>query len=96
MWGCMKKAVSKLCPKTSNELRAIVQQVWDEYPQKRIDSQVRSFFQRLQLVILEKGESIQTQIRKGLSLRYIVVNKYDNIIQISNIVAGLEHGIDYD
>lgn len=63
----MKKAVKKFQPKNVEELKTIIQKVWDDFPQQKINDLVSSFYQRLHLVIQEKGESIQSYIRKGLS-----------------------------
>lgn len=63
----MKKAVNSIKPKTVEDLKIIIQKVWDDFPQSKINDLVMSFYQRLHLIIQENGESIQTYIRQGLS-----------------------------
>ena len=52
--------------------------------------------QRLQLIIIENGESIQHHFRKGLSLQNITIPRLENVAEVANIIAGLEHGNDHD
>ena len=43
-WGCLKCAVSKLKPKTVQELKQVVEQIWSEFDQESINNLVLSFF----------------------------------------------------
>ena len=54
-------------PETAVELKQVIQKLWDDFPQSKINDLVNSFYQRLNLVIQENGESIQSYIRHGLS-----------------------------
>jgi len=67
LWGCMKKAVSIIKPVSIDDLRGVIKQVWDNYPMNSINNLVKSFLQRLQFVLFEKGHSIQNHLRRGIS-----------------------------
>ena len=58
MWGVMKQAVKKFKPTNVEELKIVIQKVWDDFPQEKINNLVISFYQRLHLIIQENGESI--------------------------------------
>ena len=60
-------------PKTVQELKQVVEQVWSEFDQESINNLVLSFFQRLILVLQNEGESIQPFLRKGLPNLSIVL-----------------------
>ena len=62
----MKKGVLLINPQSKGDLKAIIQEVWDSIEMEIINSLVQSFFQRLQLVMIENGNSIQNHLRKGL------------------------------
>ena len=85
----MKRVVSTINPKTIDELKRVIAEVWNGFPHSTINDLVLSFFQRLQLVIIEKGESIQNHIRKGMSQQDFAtppvpeeVNFIDDVISI--------------
>ena len=96
LWGSMKKAVAAIRPETPNELKNIVQQVWDNYSQEAIDSLVMSFYQRLQLVIAQAGNTIQPFLRKDLSSQNIIIQYPENIEHIPDVIGGLEFGPNFE
>lgn len=65
-WAVLKAAVYKLKPQNIDELEKIIIRVWNDYDQEKINNLVLSFYQRLQLIIENKGESIQPQLVRGL------------------------------
>ena len=70
----MKKAIALIKPNTKDELRKVIKQVWDNYSMDSINNLVKSFFQRLQFVIMEKGNSIQEHLKRGISVLNAPVN----------------------
>ena len=91
LWGCMKKAVSLINPQSKEDLKAIIQEVWDNIEIETINSLVQSFYQRLQLVMIENGNSIQNHLRKGLSNLNICLTEPPEDVEI---VDNLIHYVD--
>ena len=90
LWGAMKKAVNSIKPKTVEDLKIIIQKVWDDFPQSKINDLVMSFYQRLHLIIQENGESIQTYIRQGLSqIPFISMPIQKDIPILDDVISNL-------
>ena len=92
LWGSMKKAVSKIKPDTICELKQVVAQVWESWDQEKIDHLVLSFFQRLQLLLMKNGNTIQPYLRGELFLQNLIVVCPENVHFVDDIIAGLEYG----
>ena len=97
LWGCMKRAVSLINPKTTDELKRVIAELWNDFAQTTINDLVLSFFHRLQLVIIERGESIQRHIRKGMSQQEFVTPQapetasfIEGLISIISDESGIE------
>ena len=97
----MKHAVSKLKPQTKNELRNVIQNVWDEFSKERINSLVASFPQRIVLVLHHQGNSIQAYLENELSSKQIVpffpnqdVTLIDDLI--TDIVEAQEDEVNFE
>lgn len=93
-WGAMKEAVAKIAPKTIDELRRVIFDVWEHFDQNTIDNLVESFYQRLALVIQQNGECIQSWLRKGLSSLQITVPRFDDVDSTVDIISILEDPIE--
>ena len=92
----MKKMVQNYKPSNIKELKAVLQQVWEAISIETINSLVASFFNRLQLVIMNKGESIQPFLRNKLSLMSIATSRIpEDFEPINDLIAGLEMGLDF-
>ena len=89
LWGLMKRTVSHIQPQNLNELKCILQQVWDNIKQETINNLVKSFFQRLQLIIANNGESIQPYLRHDLSQNHLVVHPIGEVSEFDVIISGL-------
>ena len=89
LWGSMKRAVSQIQPQNVNDLRFVIQQVWDNIKQETSNKLVQSFLQRLQLIIANNGESIQPFLRSDLSQVQLVVHPFGEITELDEIVCGL-------
>ena len=88
LWGCIKKAVSLIGPKTIEDLKQVIYDVWNNFSQEKIDDLVLSFFSRLQYVILERGESIQHKLRKGMSAQsFVFPQPPESVIYINDIIT---------
>ena len=75
----------------------ILLQVWDGITVDSINKLVSSFFQRLQLVILVKGECIQEYLRNNLCLSNSVLSPFNCSSELPiSLIAGLEQGKDYE
>ena len=86
----MKKAIALIKPNTKDELRKVIKQVWDNYSMDSINNLVKSFFQRLQFVIMEKGNSIQEHLRRGISVLNAPVNiDHANLFFIHDVITNL-------
>lgn len=81
LWGCMKKAITLIKPKATAELKEVIKNVWDGFSQTKINDLVLSFFHRLRLVIMKKGESIQQHLRKGMSQQELVTSQPPETVQ---------------
>lgn len=91
LWGAMKKAVSQIKPKTVEDLKVVIQKVWDDFPQENINNLVESFYQRLHLIIGEKGESIQSYIRKGLNeMCFVSLPNFNNFDLLDDVISILQ------
>lgn len=91
LWGAMKKAVSQIKPKTVEDLKVVIQKVWDDFPQENINNLVESFYQRLHLIIGEKGESIQSYIRKGLNeMCFVSLPNFNNFDLLDDVIFILQ------
>ena len=87
LWGCMKKAVSLINPQSKGDLKAIIQEVWDNIEMETINSLIQSFYQRLQLVMIENGNSIQNHLRNGLSnLNICLIKPPEDVDMIDDII----------
>ena len=92
----MKKMVQNYKPSNIKELKAVLRQVWEAISIETINSLVASFFNRLQLVIMNKGESIQPFLRNKLSLMSIATSRIpEDFEPINDLIAGLEMGLDF-
>ena len=97
LWGIMKKAVGQTQPESIQELKDIVLTVWDSLDQEVINNLVNSFFNRLRLVLLLKGESIQTHLRHGVSKQCTAMPLCTVEATLDDdIIAGLEILVRYD
>ena len=86
----MKKAVRMIQPKTAVELKQVIQKVWDDFPQSKINDLVNSFYQRLNLVIQENGESIQSYFRHGLSeMTFVSMPIQSDILNLNDVISEL-------
>ena len=65
IWGIMKAGVRVENPKTTDELKAVLTQIWDLITQSTIDKLCNSFRYRLNLVVLHNGEAIGPYLRNG-------------------------------
>lgn len=93
-WGCLKSAVAKIKQKTIQELRQVVEQVWNEFDQESINNLVLSFFQRLILILQKEGESIQPLLRKSLNNLSIVLPEIpENTELMDDIISELLESI---
>ena len=77
---------SQIQPQNVNDLRFVIQQVWDDIKQETIKKLVQSFLQRLQLIIDNNGESIQPFLRSDLSQAQLVVHPIGKITELDEIV----------
>ena len=87
LWGCMKKAIHTFQPETLTELKQVVFAVWDNIDQSVIDHLVLSFYQRLQLVIINDGASIQPYLRKELYKQNYICTQPPNQELIINVFS---------
>ena len=85
--GALKEAVYKLKPQNIEQLKEIVIRVWNEFDQTRINNLVKSFYQRLQLIILNNGESIQSQLVRGLCNKNIIVPNCPNAEYWKDVIS---------
>ena len=93
-WACMKEAVAKFQPKTINELRSVILDVWESFDQNSIDNLVASFYQRLILVIQHNGECIQPWITKDLHKLNIMLPQIEDFgNEIPNVLSILKEPI---
>jgi hypothetical protein len=58
VWAIMKRRVANRSPQTLNELRAIIQEVWDNFSYSTMNSLINSMQSRLEKVIWNNGETI--------------------------------------
>ncbi len=92
VWGCMKAAVNKLKPKSEEELERIIRDVWENFDQNKINNLVDSFFQRLQLILLTNGESIQPHLVHDLHLKQIIVpNLPSKILRFNELITEISN-----
>ena len=69
----------------------VIQKVWDDFPQENINNLVESFYQRLHLIIGEKGESIQSYIRKGLNeMCFVSLPNFNNFDLLDDVISILQ------
>jgi cobalamin biosynthesis Co2+ chelatase CbiK len=86
----MKKAISLLKPETLNDLKDIVNRVWNDFDQLKINSMVLSFFQRLELVILNSGNSIQPFLRSGLAdQQFVIPGMPQDVVAMKDIITDI-------
>ena len=84
LWGAMKRILKNYKNLTKNEMINKIIQIWDEFPQEKINKLVLSFKKRLNLVLAKNGESISEELRNGLE-------KLPNLnIQIRDDIKKLE------
>jgi transposase len=58
IWAVMKRRISNQNPKTLNQLRVIIQNVWDDLSYSTINSLINSMPTRLRQIIMNNGETI--------------------------------------
>lgn len=93
-WACMKEGVVKSQPKTIDELRSAILDVWESFDQNSIDNLVASFYQRLILVIQHNGECIQPGIKKDLNKLNIILPQIEDFgNEIPNVLSILKEQI---
>lgn len=91
----IKAAVEKTKPQTVEDLKKVIILTWNEISQLKINNLVSSFYQHLQLVINNHGESIQTDLKNNISKQNIVVSNVPHDIPLlKNIVTDLIEGND--
>lgn len=76
LWAIIKEAVYKLKPTSIEQLREVILNVWYSLDQSKINNLVLSFYQRLQLVIVNDGESIQPNLVRNFHQLNITITKY--------------------
>ena len=61
VWGMMLHRYQEYSPKpkTKNELKTVLQKIWDNLPQQSIESAILAFRKRLQLCIAADGRHIK-------------------------------------
>lgn len=90
LWAILKAAVYKLKPRSVEELKNVLQTAWDQISIQKINNLVSSFYQRLQLVINKKGESIQPELNNNISKQNIVqMNVPSNTIFMNDVISTL-------
>lgn len=95
LWAIIKAAVEKTKPQTVEDLKKVITLTWNEISQVKINNLVSSFYQRLQLVINNHGESIQTDLKNNISKQNIVVSNVPHDTPLlKNIVTDLIEGND--
>lgn len=67
LWAVLKAAVDKLVPKTVEDLKRGLLQAWDQIGIQKVNNLVNSFYQKIQLVINNNGESIQHDLKNDIS-----------------------------
>ena len=91
LWAILKAAVYKCKPKTVDDLKRVLQITWDQISIQKINNLVSSFYQRLQLVINNKGESIQPDLKNNISKQNIVqFNVPSNTIFMNDVISELK------
>ena len=60
VWALMKRKVEKLRPKTLDELKHIVQKVWDDFNPATINSLIQSIRPRLVQLIKNGGRQVHS------------------------------------
>lgn len=91
LWAILKAAVYKCKPKTVDDLKRVLQITWDQISIQKINNLVSSFYQRLQLVINNKGESIQPDLKNYISKQNIVqFNVPSNTIFMNDVISELK------
>lgn len=66
LWGAIKRILKKERNLDKNGFIQKVQEIWNNFSQESIDDLVRSFTNRLKLVIINDGKSISDELRRGI------------------------------
>ena len=66
LWGAIKKIIQNRIFNTKLELFNFISQIWDEFPQNKIDELCLSFNSRLKTVINSNGKSITDILRSSI------------------------------
>ena len=57
VWQVMKKRVQEVHPRTIEELKATLRQVWESFTAEKLDGMITSMPRRIQVVIRSKGDA---------------------------------------
>lgn len=93
----MKRILKKYRNLKKNEFIQKVLQIWDEFPQEKINSLVLSFKNRIKLVIAKNGESITEELRQGMSKLgdyNISPNPDISLLKVDQIIESYDPTID--
>ena len=86
----MKDSVYRLKPGTIEEPESLIIQVWNEFSQDRINNLIIGFHQRLQLITINGGESIQPNLIRNLHSKNLVIpNKPNNVSYWNDVLSKL-------
>ena len=66
LWGAIKKKIENRIFKNEEELFNFINQIWEAFPQDKIDSLCLSFYSRLRTMINSSGKSISDILRSKI------------------------------